>query len=169
MDADGNLVASPFGSGQDALPLSPGRVWLPTPGGQHGWWEDRPLSATSPFLIYTRPVVPGEWLDLDSNRPDGLASRPSCTRACKPRRLTLIGAGSLTTLAAFGIGWLLSGLSLRPIHRITRTARDIGDERDFTRRVEYQGPADEVGQLATTFNSYACPPGRGRPDKLPIR
>jgi len=41
---------------------------------------------------------------------------------------------------------------LRPIHRITQTAQAIGDERNFSRRVEYIGPTDEVGQLANTFN-----------------
>jgi signal transduction histidine kinase len=41
---------------------------------------------------------------------------------------------------------------LRPIDRITQTAQTIGDERDFTRRVEYTGPQDEVGRLANTFN-----------------
>jgi signal transduction histidine kinase len=42
---------------------------------------------------------------------------------------------------------------LKPIHRITQTASKIGEERDFARRVEYAGPQDEVGQLASTFNS----------------
>jgi len=50
------------------------------------------------------------------------------------------------------VGWTLSGLSLRPIQRITQTAQSIGEERDFTRRVDYNGPRDEVGQLASTFN-----------------
>ena len=45
------------------------------------------------------------------------------------------------------------GITLHPIQRLTQTARTIGDERDFTRRVTYTGPQDEVGQLATTFNS----------------
>jgi signal transduction histidine kinase len=47
---------------------------------------------------------------------------------------------------------MLSGITLRPIHRITQTAQAIGDERDFSRRVAYKGPQDEVGQLANTFN-----------------
>jgi signal transduction histidine kinase len=54
---------------------------------------------------------------------------------------------------AFGIGWFFAETTLRPIHRITQTAQSIGDERDFTRRVMYTGPPDEVGQLASTFNS----------------
>jgi signal transduction histidine kinase len=56
-------------------------------------------------------------------------------------------------LFAFGIGWFLAGIMLRPIHRITQTAKAIGEERDFSRRVDYSGPQDEVGQLASTFNS----------------
>jgi signal transduction histidine kinase len=66
---------------------------------------------------------------------------------------TLISAGSLITLIAFGIGWVFSGVTFAPIHRMTQTAQGIGDERDFSRRVDYAGPQDEVGQLASTFNA----------------
>jgi signal transduction histidine kinase len=48
---------------------------------------------------------------------------------------------------------LLSGFTLRPIHRVTKTAQAIGEASDLGRRVEYSGPQDEVGQLATTFNA----------------
>jgi signal transduction histidine kinase len=58
----------------------------------------------------------------------------------------------LITLAAFGIGWALSGLTMRPIDRITQSAREIGADRDLSRRVPYAGPNDEVGQLAATLN-----------------
>lgn len=66
-------------------------------------------------------------------------------------RLLLVGA-VLATLLAFGIGWLLAGMALRPINRITQTAQAIGAERDFERRLSYSGPPDEVGRLAATFN-----------------
>ncbi len=67
------------------------------------------------------------------------------------KRLLMI-VGSVVTVAAFGVGWVLAGAGLQPIHRITQTAQTIGSERDFNQRVHYEGPADEVGQLATTFN-----------------
>jgi signal transduction histidine kinase len=54
---------------------------------------------------------------------------------------------------AFGVGWVLAGATLRPINRIERTAYAIGAERDFDRRVDHVGPPDEVGRLATTFNT----------------
>ncbi len=68
-------------------------------------------------------------------------------------RLVLIGGGLVATLLAFGAGWLLAGTALRPIARITQTARAIGDARDFDQRVVHSGPRDEVGRLATTFNA----------------
>jgi signal transduction histidine kinase len=67
-------------------------------------------------------------------------------------RNTLIIGDSLVILVALGVGWLVAGLTLRPIHRITQTAKTVGEERDFGQRVENSGPADEIGQLATTFN-----------------
>jgi two-component system OmpR family sensor kinase len=68
------------------------------------------------------------------------------------QRLLVIG-GSLVTVMAFGVGWFLSGAALRPIDRITQTAQAIGAERAFGRRIEYEGPQDEVGRLAITLNS----------------
>lgn len=67
------------------------------------------------------------------------------------RNVLLVG-GPIATLLAFGAGGLLAGTALRPITRITRTAQAIGEAQDFDRRVTYQGPRDEVGRLATTFN-----------------
>ena len=67
-------------------------------------------------------------------------------------RLVLLVGSSLAILLALALGWALAGAALRPIHRITQTAQAIGAERNFGRRVEHQGPADEVGQLAVTFN-----------------
>ena len=65
----------------------------------------------------------------------------------------LIAGSSVAVIAAFGIGWLLAGLALRPINRLRHTAQAIGAERDFGRRVDYSGPKDEIGQLVTTFNN----------------
>jgi hypothetical protein len=43
-------------------------------------------------------------------------------RTLRSLATTLLAGGSLTVLIAFGIGWLFSGLTLKPIHRITKTA-----------------------------------------------
>ncbi|NTU85288.1 MAG: HAMP domain-containing histidine kinase, partial [Chloroflexales bacterium] len=66
---------------------------------------------------------------------------------------TALAAGAaLGSLLAFGSSWLLVGAALRPIDRITQEAAEIGAEQDFTRRVSYAGPSDEVGRLAATIN-----------------
>ncbi|HEX2172326.1 MAG TPA: HAMP domain-containing sensor histidine kinase [Dehalococcoidia bacterium] len=73
-------------------------------------------------------------------------------RALTALRTILVIGGGLALVIAFGLGWILSGLALRPIQRISKTARAIGRERDFDRRVSYSGPSDELGRLVTTFN-----------------
>ena len=72
--------------------------------------------------------------------------------ALETLRNALIVGSLLVVALAFIIGWVLSGAALRPIQRITDTAHVIGLQHDFDRRVDYHGPPDEVGRLATTFN-----------------
>ncbi len=147
LDKNGHLVSSPFGRQEDALPLS--AEGLQALQNQQEWWETATISGEE-TLIYSRPViVNGEVVYIVQNaRP--LTER---NRTLGSLATTLIVATSLITLIAFGIGWFFAELTLRPIHKITQTAQMIGDERDFTRRVDYTGPPDEVGQLANTFNS----------------
>jgi two-component system OmpR family sensor kinase len=146
LDGDGNLIASPFGRVEDALPLS--EAGLAALQDQGDWWESA-ITSGEKMLIYSRPIVrDGETVSIVQ------AARPLTERDRTLRSLgtTLGAAGLVTLLIAFGAGWALSGLTLRPIHRITQTAQTIGEERDFARRVAYRGPQDEVGQLANTFN-----------------
>jgi signal transduction histidine kinase len=66
----------------------------------------------------------------------------------------ILASGTLiATLLAFGVGWVLAGSTLGPVNRITQTAQAIGAEQNFDHRVAYTGPNDELGRLATTFNS----------------
>ncbi len=64
----------------------------------------------------------------------------------------LISGSGASVIAAFGVGWLLAGWTLRPIGKITRSAAAIGAARDFGQRVAYKGPPDELGTLAATLN-----------------
>lgn len=147
LDPLGNLVASPFGREGDELPLSEEGLQALQSGTD--WYETATISDEE-MLIYSRPViVDGEVIYIvQVARP--LTER---NRTLQSLATTFIIAGTLTTLIAFGIGWAFASLTLRPIHRITQTAQKIGDERDFSSRVDYTGPQDEVGQLASTFNA----------------
>lgn len=147
LDPEGNLVASPFGREGDALPLS--EEGLQVLQNKQDWWQTDLVSGET-MLIYSRPVIVNDELVYIVQVARSLTER---NRTLQSLATTLLIAGSLTVLVAFGIGWVFSGVTLHPIHRITRTAKEIGEERDFSRRVDYNGPPDEVGQLASTFNA----------------
>jgi two-component system, OmpR family, sensor kinase len=147
LDANGNLVTSPFGRQEDALPLS--ADGLKTLQNKQEWWQTETVSGEK-MLIYSRPVIVNNEVVYIVQVARPLTERD---RTLESLATTFLIASSLIVLIAFGIGWFLSGITLSPIHRITQTAQTIGDERDFTQRVTYTGPPDEVGQLASTFNS----------------
>ncbi len=146
LDANGNLIASPAGREEDALPLSD--KGLAALQAKQERWEEG-LFLEKEMLIYNRPVVKGGEIAYIVQIAHPLTER---NRTLASLATTLGGAGIITILIAFGVGWVLSGITLRPIQRITKTAQTIGHERDFARRVNYIGPQDEIGRLANTFN-----------------
>jgi two-component system, OmpR family, sensor kinase len=152
LDANGTLIAGPFaGQEQDnvtqALLLS--ADGLQALKDMQVWWETSSATGNH-LLIYDIPVIYQGNVRFIVQVAQSLAQRDQALAALSS---TLIIAGLLTILIAFGIGWILSGETLRPIHHIMQTAQVIGKESDFTRRVNYKGPNDEIGQLASTFNS----------------
>lgn len=62
----------------------------------------------------------------------------------------------LVSVVAVTAGWLIAGRALQPLHRITATASRIagadGAGRGLHERIALQGPADEVRELADTFD-----------------
>ncbi|WP_419998478.1 sensor histidine kinase [Streptomyces boninensis] len=61
--------------------------------------------------------------------------------------LSLVGL----TIAAFALGYLMAGRVLSPLGRITRTARSVAGS-DLHKRIELDGPDDELKELADTFD-----------------
>ena len=55
------------------------------------------------------------------------------------------------TLVSVVAGWLLAGRALRPLRRITGTARRVSGE-NLGERIALDGPADELKELADTFD-----------------
>jgi len=146
-DSHGQLVPLPGGLNDETLP-PPGVV-------------NRPRFATVtvnhvPLRTYARP------LNVDLGRPGTSFSPPytivlarslvDTERALGQLRLILLlGTAGCLGLAA-AAGWLLARNALRPIDRLTSEAQRIGSQQDFSRRVRHDGPNDEVGRLAGTFN-----------------
>ena len=59
---------------------------------------------------------------------------------------------ALTAVAAVGLGWLVAGRVLQPLHDITATARRLSEE-NLDERIALGGPQDELKELADTFDA----------------
>ncbi|MCR2807946.1 sensor histidine kinase [Paenibacillus soyae] len=68
-------------------------------------------------------------------------------------RTTLIFYSILVVGIAFTIGMLIARQALRPIGQVIDATRQIENGSDLSVRIPYNGPKDEIGQLANTLNS----------------
>ena len=70
------------------------------------------------------------------------------------RELLLKGAVAVIGVSAIGLAgaYLAAGRALRPLHRVTATARRLSGE-TLDERIRYDGPDDEVAELAGTFDA----------------
>jgi signal transduction histidine kinase len=55
-------------------------------------------------------------------------------------------------VVSLGVGWVIAGRVLRPIDRITAVAQEI-QATNLSRRIELDGPDDELRRLADTFDA----------------
>lgn len=72
-------------------------------------------------------------------------------RAVQLLREYSFGALLALFVTSLGVGWVVAGIVLRPIGRITSVARDIQGT-DLKRRIDLEGPEDELKELADTFD-----------------
>jgi signal transduction histidine kinase len=145
-DITGTVTGRTYDLSEAGLPLSSAGLTVVQAGGH--WFETAQVEE-QPLLIYSKfaPAKTGAGQIIQIAFPIAQAQQ-----ALNALRLMLIAGSGFAVMVAFAVGWVLAGAALRPIQGITRTAQAIGAERDFSRRVQHAGPADEVGQLATTFN-----------------
>lgn len=146
-NADGTVTSRTPDLGEATLPLSDAGLRAVQSGKT---WTESAQVDDEQLLIYSQPVLVQERLVRIVQVAVPLTEREQSLAAL---RLIFLIADGLVILAAFAIGWWLAGVTLRPIHQITHTAQAIGAERSFSRRVAHTGPNDEIGQLATTFNT----------------
>jgi signal transduction histidine kinase len=104
----------------------------------------------------TNPVreLSAEARDVYRQARNAYAAQVSAAndRALSHVLLAFGGALLLVTLASVAAGWMVAGRALRPISRITATARSISD-RTLDARIALHGPRDELRELADTFDS----------------
>ncbi|MDF3290074.1 sensor histidine kinase [Streptomyces silvisoli] len=123
----------------------------------------------APFRLYSGKV------QITSNTCPGL-SDPSlttsnfndaldqCMRAQREHALSDLLRRSLLallglTVVAFAFGYVMAGRVLAPLGRIMRTARAVAGS-DLSRRIEMDGPDDELKELADTFDDMLDRLGR---------
>lgn len=65
----------------------------------------------------------------------------------------MIGVGLVALLLSFMVGTVIAGQGLQPIDAISQAAQQITAAGDLSKRIPYDGPSDELGQLTAEFNA----------------
>jgi len=139
-DRDGTLLMARGSLQADKLPLG-----FHVANGQRSWerWRSDEPRGSHPYRVVT------------AEAPGGYLQTAVYTRRFD-RHLDFIADGYLialpiTLLVTVGMGWLLARGSLRPIQRITETARRISGSH-LDEKVQTTGSGDELDRLAVTLN-----------------
>ena len=150
LDLSGNIVDRTAMATYEGIELPPLTGVKLEEVHDHGYDFETATIAGDRWMVYSKRAKDDQAREGIVQMARPLGSQGSSLETL--RRNMVIGGLIVLTLA-FGIGWGLSRVALRPIERITATARTIEANRDFSRRVDHTGPPDEVGRLATTFNA----------------
>ncbi|MEV0779554.1 HAMP domain-containing sensor histidine kinase [Streptomyces sp. NPDC050433] len=112
------------------------------------------LKVTGVNVQLTSPTCPGLNEAVNNDQLNG--SLKACMSAQRQQALDDLLTRSLFALTglsiiAFAFGYAMAGRVLSPLGRITRTARRVVGS-DLSRRIELDGPDDELKELADTFD-----------------
>jgi len=122
---------------------------IPAPGRGTGLTFCSTSSSTLP-----NPVQLGQCVTYFRSRAVQLSAQVATQRSDYLNTL-LIGSGialAVMTLAAFGLGWVVSGRVLSPLRTITRAARNISAS-NLHERLALGGPDDELKELGDTVDA----------------
>ncbi len=146
LDPEGRPQAAPAPPRAGALPLSPGARARAARG--QNTFETVGLVGAEPVRVLTMPIV-RDGRVVEIVQVGMLLRRARATLDRYVDTLTVLiplGVG----LAALG-GAIIARIALRPLDRMTRTARRISAE-DLSERVERPRTGDELDRLAETMN-----------------
>lgn len=145
-NTEGVVVAHSFNLGAQQLPVPAADLNRALAG--ESFYAATEISG-QPVQLFYRPIQRDGQIVGAAQVGQSLAGLE--TTLSRLRLIYAIGT-ALVLLFGWAGGWVFARLGLRPVARVTQTARDIVRAEDLSRRVAYSGPADEVGTLATTFN-----------------
>ncbi|QGV78072.1 sensor histidine kinase [Streptomyces ficellus] len=115
------------------------------------------IGSELPFKIVNGQVTSNVCNFPDEAGPDEFnRAMNSCANEQRQHALDDLLRRSLFALLglsviAFAFGYAMAGRVLSPLGRITRTARNVAGT-DLSRRIELDGPDDELKELADTFD-----------------
>jgi heavy metal sensor kinase len=145
--ADGTLIAHSENVSQFLEPFDPDQL-----SGLQATTTDMYLPDGTHALVSTVPI----WWGPDTRRIGTLQiMSPLTTLEAATDRLVrvMIGVGVVALVLSFMVGSVIAGQALQPIEAISSAAKQITAAEDLSRRVIYDGPPDELGQLTQTFNT----------------
>jgi signal transduction histidine kinase len=106
-----------------------------------------------PVKIKGRPTDAQTWALIGQlSRARTRAEQTVQVRTRRRVALEFLGVLLLTTAAAIASGYVVAGRVMRPVARITATARHVG-QTNLHQRIALGGPRDELKELADTFDS----------------
>jgi signal transduction histidine kinase len=127
----------------------PGAASTPTPGAQGRTPTRDQTFALTPDGDVLRGVDAESWM---RNQHESLREA-AVTSFLTQGAIALLVVGGVAT----GLGWLIAGQMLAPLHRVTDTARRIAAapaaDKGLHERIALNGPHDEVKELADTFDT----------------
>jgi two-component system sensor histidine kinase VanS len=116
----------------------------------------RPAAMTGSSTAMPAPLVPSEGSSGDVGAVDA-AIRPATIALSSPVDILdatfIVSAVALVVVLLVGalLAWIVAGRMLRPLQAINRAAQVAGTG-SFDHRVGFEGPRDEVRDLAETFD-----------------
>lgn len=112
--------------------------------------SDEPISRqVTNFVPVPGGYIVREGVEID---PYLYIEQQANARALATLRNYSYGALGGLFFMSLAVGWLVSGRVLGPIGRMTRVARELSAT-DLSRRIDLQGPEDELKNLADTFDA----------------
>jgi heavy metal sensor kinase len=103
------------------------------------------------LLVYSVPLF-----NTDNQRVGTIqlvASMEPMNEALSRLLRVMVAVGVVALLLSFMVGSVIAAQALQPIDTISHTAKAITAADDLSKRIPYNGPSDELGQLISTFNA----------------
>lgn len=150
LDQQGKVLGDSYSLGQARLPIDPALVVVAL-NGQPSTGEAQ--VANEKVRIYYQALVVKS--QLAGVMEVGESLKPYTDTLNRVRLYLVLGAAVALLISVLG-GWWVTRRALRPVVRVSETARRIAATRDFEERIpqppNFKGQHDEISELAATFN-----------------